>query len=49
LQRQSIAAGVGQPCLLDPSAYLLHGAHLNAAADQLSACLLMSATTRCKP
>jgi hypothetical protein len=40
LQRQSVAIGVGQPCVLDSSAHILHGADLNAAAGQLSAGLL---------
>ena len=40
LQRQSVAVGVGQPCVLDSSAHVLDGADLNAAADQISAGLL---------
>ena len=49
LQRQSVAVGVGQPCVLDSSAHVLDGAALNAAADQISAGLLDVGTTRCKP
>jgi hypothetical protein len=40
LQRQSVAVGIGKPCVLDSSAYVFHGADVNAAADELSACLL---------
>ena len=35
-----IGGQVSQPCVTESAAHVLHGAHLDAAADQLSAWLL---------